>query len=479
MSAGTVVQSWVGFFISWAHIVLIAISVGAAADLWAKDSGTRSGRDQGGNKKDNGKQNLDAELLRLLADHGVAAIDTPDPNDDEVQLGQALFFDRILSGNHDVACATCHHPLLATGDGLALPVGAGTPTVGELGFFREKGADREFVPRNAPEVFNRGSIHWRSQFWDSRIEEISGVLITPAGADLPEGMSTVLAAQAMFPVTSRDEMRGSVADAAKGNELASIADDDLPAIWQALMMRLLSTAGYPELFAAAYPDVAESDLGFQHAAEAIAAFEAEAYGYDDSPFDNYLRGDLAALTDPQKRGAILFYGQAGCVDCHAGTLLTDQQHYNLAIPQVGPGKDPLTGLDFGRFGVTGDGQDLFRFRTPPLRNVSETGPWMHNGAFSDLEDAVFHHLDAAKSLRKYKPSKQLLQPELVATVVEDETISETLVAELDLPASKLSGRELKDLISFLESLTVPNLHERLLLTIPESVPSGLLEDGMP
>jgi cytochrome c peroxidase len=479
MSTGTVGQSLVRVWVSWVHVVLIAISLGSSADVLAKDSGTLHGQGRGGHEKGNGKKSLDTELAGLLTDHGIAAIDTPDQNDRQVQLGQALFFDRILSGNHDVACATCHHPLLATGDGLALPVGAGTPTVGELGFFREKGADREFVPRNAPEVFNRGSIHWRSQFWDSRIEEIGGVLVTPAGDDLPEGLSTVLAAQAMFPVTSRDEMRGSLADALEGNELASIADDDLPGIWQALMERLLSTAGYRELFATAFPGVAESDLGFQHAAEAIAAFEAEAYGYDDSPFDNYLRGDLAALTDTEKRGAILFYGQAGCVACHAGTLFTDQQHYNLAVPQLGPGKDPLTGLDFGRFGVTGKGQDLFRFRTPPLRNVSETGPWMHNGAFSNLQDAVRHHLDAAKSLRKYKPGKQLLQGELVATVVDDEATNQTPIEELDLPASKLSGRELKDLISFLESLTVPYLHERLLLTIPESVPSGLLEDGMP
>ncbi len=459
---------------SWTQVVLIVATFGLPAGLSAKEAG--KGHDDQGR---HGQEGLDTQLLTLLVENGVEPIDTPDQDGGQVELGQALFFDRILSGNLDVACATCHHPLLAIGDGLALPVGAGTPTVGELGFFREKGADREFVPRNAPEVFNRGSVHWTSQFWDSRVEEVGDMLITPAGANLPQGLDTVLAAQAMFPVTSRDEMRGSLADVAEGNELAAIADDDLPAMWQALMDRLLSTAGYPELFAAAYPEVAGDDLGFQHAASAIAAFEAAAYGYDDSPFDEYLRGDLAALSESQKRGALLFYGQAGCVDCHAGTLLTDQQHYNLAVPQLGPGKDPLTGLDFGRFGVTGDGQDLFRFRTPPLRNVTATGPWMHNGAFSNLQDAVIHHLNAAKSLRKYKANKQLLQEELVATVVDDETTNETLVEELDLPESKLSGRELKDLLSFLDSLTVPDLQERLLLTIPASVPSGLLEDGMP
>ncbi|MBD3672541.1 MAG: cytochrome-c peroxidase [Planctomycetaceae bacterium] len=425
------------------------------------------------------KPDLDSQLLALLLQHEVTPIDIPDHENNLVQLGQALFFDRILSGNRDIACATCHHPLLATGDGLAFPVGTGTPTIGALGFFREKGDGREFVPRNAPEVFNRGSVHWTSQFWDSRIEVSNGVLLTPAGADLPSGLSTVLAAQAMFPVTSRDEMRGSLTDVLSGNELAAIPDQNLPAMWEALMIRLLSTDGYPQLFSEAYPNIPEKDLGFEHAATAIAAFEAEAFGYDDSPFDNYLRGDNEALDDTQKRGAILFYGKANCASCHAGTLLTDQKHYNLGIPQLGPGKDPATGLDFGRFGITGDPNDLFRFRTPPLRNVTATGPWMHNGAYSDLRDAVKHHLDAVKYLHIYQPQKQLDQPELWETVVDDEETNDLLTEDLDLSPSRLNGRELKDLMAFLESLTAPHLHNRLFLTIPSSVPSGLLEDGIP
>jgi len=388
------------------------------------------------------KQSLDDELRELLADHGVSPIDSPPQDAPQALLGRALFFDRILSGNRDTACATCHHPLLATGDSLALGVGTGTPTLGAVGPLREKGPGREFIPRNAPEIFNRGSAHWRSQFWDSRVEVVGGVLHTPAGASLPPGLSTVLEAQAMFPVTSRDEMRGAPADAAAGNELAGIADNDLQAIWDALMVRLLSIPEYQDLFALAYPGVAEQNLGFQHAAKAIAAWEAGALAFDDSPFDEYLRGSNNALSAAAKRGALLFYGQAGCASCHSGSLLSDQRHYNLAVPQLGPGKAPGAGLDLGRFGVTGNGNDMFRFRTPPLRNVAATGPWMHNGAYSSLKDAVEHHLDAVKALRKYKPKSQIEDRELRATVVDDPVRAQGAgLASGRSARSNYSGRE--------------------------------------
>lgn len=131
------------------------------------------------------------------------------------------------------------------------------------------------------------------------------------------------------------------------------------------------------------------DLGFQHAANAIAAFESAAYTFLDSPFDQYLEHDNnnGALADDAKRGALLFYGSAGCANCHSGSLLTDQRHHNIGIPPVGPGKAPESPLDFGRARETGRVKDAYEFRTPPLRNVTLTGPWMHSGAYTTLRGA--------------------------------------------------------------------------------------------
>ena len=415
---------------------------------------------------------IDKPLRKTLKKAGVEAVEIVEPTSDAMfLLGQALFFDRVLSGNRDTSCATCHHPLLGTGDGLALPVGTGTDTPGSLGLARVKGQHREFIPRNAPEVFHRGHADWTTQFWDGRVaQDIYGDFDSPAGEDLPAGiLDNVLAVQAMFPVTSRDEMRGAVTDVAEGNEIAAIPDDDLPAIWEALMQRLRAIKRYRELFIDAY-GFSANELGFDSVAKAISVFEATAFSFDDSPFDEYLRGDNAALSPEQKRGAILFYGKANCSSCHSGTLMTDQKNYNLGIPQLGPGKDPASGLDPGRFLESGDSDDLFRFRTPPLRNVAATGPWMHNGAFANLRNAVLHHVNPRVSASLYNAEEQLDQPELVDTVDAQAAIE---LGTLDIARGTLSLRELNDLLAFLKSLTAPELDARLEALIPASVPSKL------
>lgn len=142
----------------------------------------------------------------------------------------------------------------------------------------------------------------------------------------------------MFPVTSNDEMRGAPGDQdvlEQPNELALIAASDFPAIWDALTARLLAIPEYVTLFQAAYPDVLISELGFEHTANAIAAFEIEAFTLLNSPWQRYLNGDEMALSSAAKAGALLFYGDAGCSWCHSGPLFTDQMAHNLAVPQVG------------------------------------------------------------------------------------------------------------------------------------------------
>ncbi len=142
-----------------------------------------------------------------------------------------MFFDRELSGNRDTSCATCHHPSLSSSDGLALPVGTAPQNPGALGIDRIKGSDRQFIPRNAPEIFDRGSELWKSAFWDSRIlEDEDGNFESPAGTDLPPGLTSSLYIQAMFPGASRDEMRGADGDVDIHGDANEIADGDNPAI---------------------------------------------------------------------------------------------------------------------------------------------------------------------------------------------------------------------------------------------------------
>lgn len=435
---------------------------------------------------------LDRELFRILRRDGVAAIsEAPPQNPQMVKLGRKLFFDRILSGNGDTSCATCHHPVLGTGDELALSVGTGAENPGAIGIFRQKRASSHFIPRNAPEIFNRGAEQWHTQFWDVRVAEAYNGFQSPAGEQLPEGLNGVLAVQAMFPVTSGDEMRGTVEDAGREftygtfqitNDIAGIDNSDLTAIWARLTERLLSIAEYRTLFSAAYgiSDAnLDDEIGFQHAANAIAAFEIKAFTFTDSPWDEYLNGNLRALSDRQKRGAYVLYGRAGCSSCHSGTLLTDQKPHNILVPEIGPGKT-AEGDDQGVVLVSGDPADEYCFRTPPLRNVAVTGPWLHNGAYNSLEDVILHHLSPWKSFLQYNPEDSLEQPELRESVDHSGLLLSTMMLTFSwemLPSSRITREDVRDLEAFLHALTAPNLRQRLQMQIPYSVPSGLPVDG--
>ncbi len=423
---------------------------------------------------------VETQLQALIRQHKLAPLSpVPAESAAKVELGRLLFFDKVLSGNRDTACATCHHPTEGSGDGLPVSIGTGGAGVGSA---RQLGEGRALVPRNAPELFNRGLPEWEVFFWDGRLSRrIGGGFNNPAGEMLPAELDTLLAAQAMFPVTSRDEMRGTMHDLdvhGQVNEVSFIDEADFTVMWDSLMHRVLSIPGYVALFQQVYPDVPVEALGFQHAANAIGAFEATSFTTHNSPWNRYLNGDSFALSESAKRGATLFYGEANCVSCHSGTLLTDQRHHNIGVPQVGPGKGAEAPYDFGLGRETRSQLDKFAFRTPSLHNVALTGPYMHNGAYRDLESAVRHHLNPAASLRTYDPTQQL-PAALHPTVQSNEAFFTEMLLHLDpllTPAPTLNDAEVADLLEFLHALTDPTTQETLDTLMPATVPSGLPVD---
>ncbi|MGV6827235.1 MAG: cytochrome-c peroxidase [bacterium] len=406
------------------------------------------------------------------------------PDAAKIELGKFLFFDKELSGNRNIACATCHHTLTDTGDGLALPVGEGG---NGLGIARGTGngddAIHARVPRNAPPVFNLGATAFSVMFWDGRLFEDpsqpSG-FTNPAGDDLPAGLDNALSAQAMFPVQSGEEMAGqpgenTIADAAAIGNLAGPGG-----VWEQLAQRLQAIPEYVDLFQDAYPDITQaSDITYVHAANAIGAYEATAFRATNSPFDQHLAGNSKAMSKDAKKGKKLFYGKAGCAECHSGKFQTDLSFHAIAVPTVGPGKgDGLNGHDdFGREQVTGDTADRYRFRTPTLRNVALTGPWGHSGAFNTLEGMVSHHLDAVESLENYDPSQLALpsRPDLDAIdlqVYNDFPSRDAIAAANELQPVNLSEKEFDQLMAFLHALT-DTASIDIRAATPSRVPSGL------
>jgi cytochrome c peroxidase len=433
-----------------------------------------------------------AALVAVTQSLGLQPLSPPPPQDQAlVALGEALFFETALSGNRDVSCATCHDAALGLGDELPLSIGTGGSGAG---LQRVAGEGRPPVGRNAPALFGSGLGFMQSMFWDGRVEAVDGGYRTPAGSYLPAGLDNLLAVQAMFPVTFRDEMRGGwyrvagysvepgvppARNESPGawhdidvfgnvNELAAIGSEpgDLPAIWVALMARLLQKPRYASLFGAAYPIVPLEALGFEHAANGLAAYQIETFAAVDTPWDRFLAGKREALAPQAVAGALLFFGEAGCSGCHSGPLLSDGQYHNIGAPQLGPGTDAYAPLDYGRWRVTGVQADRFAFRTPPLRHVAATGPWLHNGAYPSLEEVVRHHLNPEEALRGYDGGH--LPPYLHDSLQNEEVtlaaILETLAPAFREPRT-LSGREIRQIVAFLESLGTGDIP---LLIMPES-----------
>lgn len=389
-----------------------------------------------------------------------------------VALGQALAFDKILSGNRDIACMSCHLPGLGTGDGRALAVGQGATGLGP-GRTHPNGT---FIPRNSPPLFN---LHRsRTLFWDGRVEQMAdGAVRTPAGSEVTPRMQRVfefgaLSAQGMFPVTSRAEMRGH------GSELGDVPDDDFTEIWSRLMDRLGAIREYRLLFAAAYPETSFDDMTFAHASNAMAGFFTAFFTFTESPWDRFLRGDDAQLTDDELRGARAFM-TVGCTNCHetpAFQGLPGNEFHNDALAQFGPGKgDGVSGHDdFGRERVTGVPSDRRRFVTRPLRNVELTAPYGHVGQFATLRGFVEHYNDVKEQLLSYRISSNV-EDRLLWPTLMDNFGDILLNRDRHLLPILLDEPTIEDLVAFLHALTDDAARD-LRSTIPARVPSGLTID---
>lgn len=431
----------------------------------------------------------------------------------EAQLGMELFFSKALGGDQDSACVTCHHPALGGGDDLSLPIGVGADVPDLLGPGRtHSGSSVPTVPRNAPTTFNIAL--WDSVlFLDGRVESLvkeigkngeGSDIRTPDSAfgtaDALAGLN-LTAAQARFPVTSAEEMRGFTFEAGNGNESVRT---HLAERLSGVRAGELTTpdndgntlADWPERFEAAYGD---DEITYARIASALATYEASQV-FINSPWKAYVQGDTSALSVSQKRGALLFFasveqGGANCVGCHSGDFFTDEEFHNIAMVQLGEGKgngDDGTD-DFGRFRETGDPEHKYAFRTPSLLNVAETQPFGHAGAYDTLEGVIRHHLNPQNAINDYFASSgtwcqqntaqfaNIVDCDALYPSAESNTIEALATLQIDQSAGRsaltnveLSNREVADLVSFMEALTDPCLQDSSCLAqwIPDSSTTG-------
>src|SRR5262249_26376654 len=250
----------------------------------------------------------------------------------QADLGRYLFFDPLLSGNHDLSCADCHRPDRGFGDGRPRTIGkhAGPQVV---------------LPRGAPTLWNVAFL--RNLFWDGRAHSLSE--------------------QARGPLFAANEM---------GNTPEQLAKD------------INSQPVYRELFEQAFASEARPSITVDLVLRALAAFESTLISLN-SPYDRYAHGDASALTDQEKRGLNIFRGVTlACSQCHTPPLFTNDELEVTGTPRV-------AGLPFdpGAGGVALTREFTGAFRTPTLRNVALTAPYMHAGQFTTLAEAVRFYND--------------------------------------------------------------------------------------
>jgi cytochrome c peroxidase len=296
----------------------------------------------------------------------------------KTELGRKFFFEKLLSANGTRSCATCHQPAKAFTDGLpvSLALDGHSP-----------------LPRNAPGLWNAAL--QRNLFYDSR--------------------SRNLEEQVLQVLNSKGEMHGSAAAAAS---------------------TIISSNEYRELYESVYPD-ARPEAAAINIANAIACYERTLVSLN-SRFDRHMRGSQV-LNPAEVNGFNLFMGKAKCGTCHFMPLFGGAKpprfYYTesevIGVPGNSDPRHPQADKDSGRFLITGFPVHMYAFKTPLLRNVALTAPYMHNGVFATLKEVVdFYDKGGGKGLGIAPPNQTLAFDSL-----------------------KLSRKEKQDIIAFLRCLT--------------------------
>jgi cytochrome c peroxidase len=419
-------------------------------------------------------------------------------------LGRLLFFDKILSLHNDNSCAGCHSPAFGFGD--SQPMAIGVDNNGIVGPNRRGPRNQ----RRAPLVAN--TIFYPALMWTPRFVALSDDPFDPSlGFKFPPpenvifGEPTLLAAQGSLPSTELVEMAGFTGITANPGPFGSrhFQFDDghgqvLPApdesgfhnfpIQAAVDARLNAIPAYLEKFGEVYNGgvpLPAGSITISMRRRAIAEFQTSLTAAN-APLDRFARGEIGAMTQGQKRGALLFFGAAGCVQCHAvagpsNEMFSDFAPHRIGGPQVAPVFGLGTGNtifdgpgqneDFGFEQTEGDPALRYTFRTAPLRNLKVAPAFFHNGAFGTLEAAIAHHLDVRVSLLRYNPRVNKVPHDLFEGPIKG--ILEAGIDPLLLRPIRLSRQEFRDLVEFVKDALFDERVLHFCEHLPASVPSGL------
>jgi cytochrome c peroxidase len=353
------------------------------------------------------------EEVGALPDTIVSPLDNP-TTPQKIELGRLLFYDPVLSGQKDVSCASCHHPAYGYAESQEVSIGVNGIGLGEMRKFKQPNTI-PFARRNAHTILNTAfngidtegnyDPEKAPMFWDLRVESLEK--------------------QSLEPLKNLEEMRGHSFEAA-------VTVDSV-------VNRLRNIPQYQQLFSQVFGDTASIDA--VNISKALAAFERSLTA-SNSRFDKYMKGDKKALSSLEKEGFTAFI-KSGCARCHNGPMFSDFKLHVLGVADNEKVKNPDTGAN-----------GSYAFRTPTLRNLRYTDPYMHSGTLATVRQVLEFYEDMAG---KDPPNPHVTR------------------AQLDPLAKKLRVRfkDMQAIEAFLNSLNDDQFDRK----IPESVPSGLKVGG--
>ncbi len=333
---------------------------------------------------------------------------------EKAELGELLFFDPILSGNKDVACATCHHPEFGFAENLELSIGVNGHGFGSKRAFKTPNSI-PFVKRNSQSLVN---VAFNGIKQDGTLEPTKAPMFWDLRAESLEK-------QALEPIKTMEEMRGK-----------EISED---IILHKIIERLKDNKIYSELFESVFGS--QNSVSAENLGKTLATYQRTLVA-NNSRFDKYLRGDESALSFNEIEGMKAF-GKSGCIACHNGPMFSDFQLYVLGVP------------DNEKLGFSDMGKDnKYAFRTPSLRNLRLTAPYMHSGKLKSLQHVLEFYEDLAGDV--------IANPKVRSSQIDAK------IAKL-----KVDFKDISAIIEFLGTLNDESYGK----TIPDKVPSGLRVGG--
>ncbi|MDQ6480636.1 cytochrome-c peroxidase [Dyadobacter sp. LHD-138] len=366
-------------------------------------------------------QSKRVKTTETIADLGALPVKVTEPKNnpstpEKVQLGRLLFFDPILSGNKDVSCATCHQPEFNYAEFMETSIGVNGVGSGSNRRFIAAN-DIPFVKRNSQSVLNTAFNGIKNEavydpekapmFWDLRIKSLE--------------------LQALEPIKTLEEMRGN------GYHEDKILDE--------VIMRIRKIPAYQTLFSKAFSGESQP-VNQVNLSRAIAAYERTLVA-TNTRFDQYMRGDSNALSSSEKDGLNSFL-VTGCAKCHSGPMFSDYKLHTLGVPDTDNRKESDSGIG-----------NKYAFRTPSLRNLRYTSPYMHSGKFKTLDQVLLFYEDVAGG--------KILNPKVKTAQMD------TLATHMDV-----NFKDISRIVEFLNTLNDDSFDK----TIPASVPSGLQVMGL-